>query len=168
MIAHRPRCQGHSGRNFSSLDRRRGVYPITLEISVGVEKLSEGGVVRCALSAVVARFCCARVPLGGRGQDGSRSLAEEADQALDVLRSRRQKELLSHKLQSSQAQGAQTDLILQFREQSSRLLSMPLCHRPPGKKPSRIPYLEIRLGQLERFLERRLRRNYFTYLTRYC
>jgi len=35
--------------------------------------------------------------------------------------------LLSHELQSAQAQATQPDLILQFREQGFQLLSLPLC-----------------------------------------
>jgi hypothetical protein len=53
-------------------------------------------------------------------------LAEEADQPLDVLGHRGQEELLSHKLQSPQAQATQPDLILQFREQGFHFLSLPL------------------------------------------
>jgi hypothetical protein len=43
-------------------------------------------------------------------------LAEEADQPLDVLRSRRQEELLANKLHPAQPQAAESDLILEFRE----------------------------------------------------
>src|ERR1035437_1714150 len=54
-------------------------------------------------------------------------LAEEPHQSLDVLRGRRQEELLTHELQSPQAQAAQSDLMLQFREQGFHLLPLPLC-----------------------------------------
>ena len=54
-------------------------------------------------------------------------LTEESHQALDVLGRRGQEELLSHELQSSQAQATQSDLILQFREQCFHFLSLPLC-----------------------------------------
>jgi hypothetical protein len=53
-------------------------------------------------------------------------LAEEPDQALEVLRSCREEELLSHELQPPQAQAAESDLIL-FSEQCFHLLSLPLC-----------------------------------------
>ena len=52
---------------------------------------------------------------------------EEADQSLDVLCSGCQEELLSHELQSPQAQATQSDLILQFRKQRLDFLSLSLC-----------------------------------------
>ena len=55
-----------------------------------------------------------------------RPLAEEADQSLDVLRSRCQEELLANKLQSSQAQATEPNLILEFRKQRLYLFSFPL------------------------------------------
>src|SRR5438445_3426022 len=48
--------------------------------------------------------------------------AEEPHQSLDVLRHRCQEELLPHELQSAEAQAAQPDLILEFR-QSARTTS---------------------------------------------
>jgi len=45
-------------------------------------------------------------------------LAEEAEQSLDVLSSRRQEELLTNELHPTQAQATYSHLILQFREQS--------------------------------------------------
>jgi hypothetical protein len=53
--------------------------------------------------------------------------AEEPHESLDVLGRRCQEELLPHKLQSPQAQAAQPDLILEFREQGVHLLSLSLC-----------------------------------------
>jgi hypothetical protein len=53
-------------------------------------------------------------------------LAQEADQSLDVLGSRRQEELLPNKLSSPQAQATKSDLILEFREQGFHLLSFSL------------------------------------------
>ena len=55
--------------------------------------------------------------------------AEEANQSLDVLRRCCQEQLLPHKLQSSQAQATQSDLILQFCKQRLHFLSLPLCLR---------------------------------------
>ena len=65
--------------------------------------------------------------LSGGRQDQCSRLTEEAQQSLDVLSRRSQEELLAHKLQSPQTQASQSDLILQFREQSFHLLSLPLC-----------------------------------------
>jgi len=65
--------------------------------------------------------------LSGGWQNRSCRLAEEAHESLDVLRYRCQEELLPHELQSPQPQAAQTDLMLEFREQRFHLLSLPLC-----------------------------------------
>jgi hypothetical protein len=54
-------------------------------------------------------------------------LTEEAHQSLDVLSYCCQEELLAHEPESPQTQASQSDLILQFREQSFRPLSLPLC-----------------------------------------
>jgi len=53
-------------------------------------------------------------------------LVEEANEALDILRGRRQKELLPHERQSPQTQAAQSNLILELREQCLHLLSLSL------------------------------------------
>src|SRR4029077_8889093 len=53
-------------------------------------------------------------------------LAEEADQSLDVLGSRRQEELLTNKPKSPQTQATQSDLILEFREKGFHFFSLPL------------------------------------------
>jgi len=55
-------------------------------------------------------FFITGLPLRRRGQYRSWSLAEEADQSLDVLGHNRREELLMNKLKSPQAQAAQTDL----------------------------------------------------------
>src|SRR5580765_1287344 len=67
-----------------------------------------------------------RVRLSGGGHDGRWGLVEEPHESLDVLGGRRQEELLAHELQSAQAQAAQPDLILEFREQGLHLLSLSL------------------------------------------
>jgi hypothetical protein len=54
-------------------------------------------------------------------------LAEEADQALDVLSGRCQEALLTNELHSTQAQAAKADVILQLCKQRFYLLSLPLC-----------------------------------------
>ena len=54
---------------------------------------------------------------------------EVAHESLEVLRRRCQEKLLPDKFQSTQAQTTQSDLILQFREQSLDFLSLPLCRR---------------------------------------
>ena len=56
------------------------------------------------------------VRLSGGWQNRCCRLAEEPHQSLDVLGSCCQEELLLNELQSPQAQAAQTDLILEFRE----------------------------------------------------
>jgi hypothetical protein len=81
---------------------------------------------------------------GGRQSRRCRS-AEEPHQTLDVLGRGCQEELLSNKPQSPQAEAAQSDQILQFREQGFHLLSLPLC----------IPEL-WRIGQLPCALSDRL------------
>jgi len=97
---------------------------------VDVEKVSRWRRFSCVLSSALGRFVLWRAgPLIGRGQHHARTLTQEADQSLEVLRRRRQKELLTHELQSAQAQAAQSDLILEFREQGLHLLSLPLCVR---------------------------------------
>jgi hypothetical protein len=53
--------------------------------------------------------------------------AEEAHQSLDVLSHRCQEEVFAHEPESAQTQAAQSDLILQFREQGFHRLSLPLC-----------------------------------------
>jgi hypothetical protein len=75
---------------------------------------------------VERRVLCSRFLHGG-GCHRFGALAEEPHQSFDVLCSRSQKELLLHKLQSAQAQTAQSDLILHFREQGFNLLPLPLC-----------------------------------------
>src|SRR6478672_3279622 len=60
-------------------------------------------------------------------------LTEEAHQSLDVLCHRCQEELLAHELQSAQAQAAQSNLILEFREQGFHLFPFPLCLRKLGR-----------------------------------
>src|SRR5437667_6600286 len=75
-------------------------------------------VVRIA-SPVRLQLCCS--------QRRFCSLAEEADQSLDVLRSRCHEELLANELHSTQAQATQSDLILEFCEQRFHLLSPSAC-----------------------------------------
>jgi len=87
---------------------------------------------------VGCRYCSEEEFLGeyglsGHGERWPVPLAEEADQPLDVLRSRREEELLSHELHSPQAQATQSDLILQLCEQRFHLLSLPLCARKAGR-----------------------------------
>ena len=68
--------------------------------------------------------------------------AEKANQSLDVLRHGCQEELLPHKLQSSQAQATQPNLILQFCKQRLHFLSLPLCLRKlrrVGQLPCALP-----------------------------
>ena len=65
--------------------------------------------------------------LSRRGERWPWPLAEEADESLDVLGSRSQEELLANKLHPAQPQAAESDPILEFREQRLRLLSFPLC-----------------------------------------
>jgi hypothetical protein len=60
-------------------------------------------------------------------------LAEEADQPLYVLRSRRQEELLANKLHPAQPQAAESDLIFKFRKQRFYLLSLSLCIGEGGR-----------------------------------
>jgi hypothetical protein len=60
--------------------------------------------------------------LSGSFESGCCRLAEEPHESLDVLGHRCQEELLTHKLQSPQSHATQTDLILEFREQSFHLL----------------------------------------------
>jgi hypothetical protein len=93
---------------------------------VGVEKVPQQAVFH--LRACRRRFSCL-VRLGGGRQNRCGRLTEEANQSLDVLSYRSQKELLAHKLQSSQTQATQSDLILQLREQGFHLLSLSLCLR---------------------------------------
>ena len=96
---------------------------------MGVEKgMSERNVVLVVSTPVVRiaspvrlQLCCS--------QRRFCSLAEEADQSLDVLRSRCHEELLANELHSTQAQATQSDLILEFSEQRFHLLSLPLCVR---------------------------------------
>src|ERR1700730_12143826 len=56
-----------------------------------------------------------------------RRSASEANQSLEVLCRRCQEELLPNELESAQAQAAQPDVILQFREQGFYFLPLPLC-----------------------------------------
>jgi hypothetical protein len=53
-------------------------------------------------------------------------MTQEADQSSDVLRSRRQEELLTNKLQPPQTQAPDSHAMLQFRKQCFCLLSRPL------------------------------------------
>ena len=78
------------------------------------------------LRACLAGFFVS-VRLSGGQQNRYGRLAEEAHEPLDVLSYRCQEELLAHELESPQTQAPQSDLILQFREQSFHLLSLPLC-----------------------------------------
>ena len=48
------------------------------------------------------------------------------DQSFDVLRSRRQEELLANKLHSAQTQATEADLILEFGKERLHLSSLPL------------------------------------------
>ena len=79
---------------------------VVLVVSTPVVRIASP--VRLQLCCSQRRFC---------------SLAEEADQSLDVLRSRCHEELLANELHSTQAQATQSDLILQFREQRFHLFS---------------------------------------------
>src|SRR5207244_3387409 len=78
------------------------------------------------LRACVAGFLVS-VRLSGGRQNRCGRLTKEAHQSLDVLRRCCQEELLAHKLQSSQTQAPQSDLILQFCEPGLHLFSLPLC-----------------------------------------
>ena len=73
------------------------------------------------------------VRLSGGRQNRCSRLTEEARQSLDVLSGRCQEELLAHELQSAQAQAAQSNLILEFREQGFHLFPFPLCLRKLGR-----------------------------------
>ena len=64
--------------------------------------------------------------LSRRGERWPWPLAEEADESLDVLGSRSQEELLANKLHPAQPQAAESDLILEFREERLHLSSFPL------------------------------------------
>src|SRR6476620_6945491 len=70
---------------------------------------------------------------------------EEPDESFDVLSRRCEEELLSDKLESAEAQAAQPDLVLEFREQRFHLLPLSLCLLELG-----------RLRQLPRALSYRL------------
>ena len=72
------------------------------------------------------RVSCQGWKLSRHGERWPWHLAEEADQPLDVLRSRRQEELLANKLHPAQPQAAESDLILEFREERLHLSSFPL------------------------------------------
>jgi len=67
------------------------------------------------------------VRLSGGRQNRCCRLTEEAHQSLDVLSYCCQEELLAYEPESPQTQAPQADLILQLREQSFHLLSLPLC-----------------------------------------
>jgi len=64
------------------------------------------------------------VHLSSSFQNGPRRMAEEPHQALEVLGSGGQEDLLPHKLQSPQTQATQPNLIFQFGEQRFYLLSL--------------------------------------------
>lgn len=96
-----------------------------MQTTVGVEKLRDRNVFWAAIIGEVDLFLSPQLS-GGVYSRWCR-LAEEPHQALNILGHGCQEELLSHELQSPQAQAAQPDLILQFREQRFHLLSLPLC-----------------------------------------
>src|SRR5438477_5163550 len=79
------------------------------------------------LPRISAIQCSIPLQLSGGFRSRCYRSAEEAHQSLDVLRRCCQEELLAHKLQSSQTQAPQSDLILQFCEQGFHLFSLPLC-----------------------------------------
>ena len=78
------------------------------------------------MSTAVRRVSCEGWKLSRHGERWPWHLAEEADQPLYVLRSRRQEELLANKLHPAQPQAAESDLILEFREERLHLFSFPL------------------------------------------
>ena len=94
---------------------------------MGVEKVRDRNALLAAIVAAVEFFLSAQ--LGGSFHSRSCRLAEEPHESLDVLSHGCQEELLPHELQSAQAQAAQPDLILEFREQGFHLFSFPLCLR---------------------------------------
>jgi hypothetical protein len=91
---------------------------------VGVEKVLEQNAP--SATSVRCRVFLFSAWLGGGWQNGCCGFAEEPHESFDVLGHGCQEELLAHELQSAQAQATQSDLILQFREQSFYLLSVPL------------------------------------------
>jgi hypothetical protein len=92
---------------------------------VGVEKVRDWNVFLAGIIAAVEFFLSPR--LSGSFHGRCSRLAKEPHESFDVLGRRGQEELLPHELQSSQAQAAQSDLILEFREQGFHLFSLPLC-----------------------------------------
>jgi hypothetical protein len=90
---------------------------------VAVEKVRDPNVSWAEIIAVVAFFFSPQ--LRSSFHSGSCRLTEEPHESFDVLSRRCQEELLAHELQSAQAQGMQSDLVLQFREQGFHLLSLP-------------------------------------------
>jgi hypothetical protein len=71
-------------------------------------------------------FSGERLCLTHHGEGWPWHLAEEADQPLDILGSRRQEELLAYKLHPAQAQATESDLILEFRKERLYLSSLSL------------------------------------------
>jgi len=92
---------------------------------VGVEKVRQQK--RCFAWESVGRVLLFSVRLRGSWQNRRCWLAEEPYESLDVLSRRCQEELLAYELQSAQTQSAQSDLILEFREQGFYFLPFPLC-----------------------------------------
>jgi hypothetical protein len=85
-------------------------------------------------------------------------LAEKPHESLDVLGRRCQEELLAHKRQSPQAQAAQPDLILEFREHEEHQLLLDILeqrHRELLKEISHTDLHEFKLAprKNERLLE---------------
>ena len=72
------------------------------------------------------KSCLAVRKLNGCWERRPCSLSEEADEPFDVLRSRRQKELLANKLWSQQARATECDLVLESRKQRLHLFSLSL------------------------------------------
>ena len=79
--------------------------------------------------------------LRGGFPSGCFRLAEEPHESLDVLSRCRQEELLSGKLEPAEAQAAQPDLVLEFREQRFRLPSLSLggsVQSPDSSHPTKV------------------------------